>query len=184
MERLKWFVQSPQCKRVGREASSRISVSCFGHQSLFHYLADSFHFLCQFWLIGGGCLELCFEDSVLCLGLLKKSVEIKRRKLQKVGEGKWLVVALPHHCCPLQLHALKSQTHPAQNTFSLGVEEIFLFPNVLNPVKGRLVRRRHSARIVYPGGLSSQGLDQCLGFFTAGFIKHPEELSFCIVDAL
>lgn len=50
-------------------------------------LANSFCFLCQFRLIGRDFLELGFEDSVPCLGLLEKSAEIKRRKPAVCGEG-------------------------------------------------------------------------------------------------
>lgn len=37
LERLKWSVQSPQCKKFVREVWNGIAVSCLGHLCLFHY---------------------------------------------------------------------------------------------------------------------------------------------------
>lgn len=37
LERLKWFVQSPPCKKLVREGWNGISVSCLGHLCWLHY---------------------------------------------------------------------------------------------------------------------------------------------------
>lgn len=133
-----------------REAWNGISVPALAISaySATTVLANGLYSLCQFWLIGGDCLELGFEDSLPCLGLLERSEEIRQRLLQRVGGGEWQAVALPHSCCPLQLRVLKSQPSSPPDTFSPGVHEDFLFPNVLSPRRGYLVRRKRSFRTV------------------------------------
>lgn len=139
-----------------REAWNGISVPALAISaySATTVLANRLYFLCQFWLIGGDCLELGFEDSVPCLGLLERSVVIRQRLLQRAGGGEWSAVALPHSCRPLQFCVLKSQPSSPPHTFSTGVHEDFLFPNVLNQRRGYLVRRKLAFRkiiqVTYP----------------------------------
>lgn len=83
LERLMGYVQGPQCKKLGRpEMEFQFPALAMSAYSTTMVLANSFYFLCQFWLIGGDRLELHFEDSVPCLGLLERSVETKQRRLQ------------------------------------------------------------------------------------------------------
>lgn len=73
-----------------------------------------------------------------------------------------------------------------QNTLSLGIRDVFLFPNVLNPRRGYSVRRRLSGWIAYPGDLSrvtellGSSWNQWLGV-CGGFYQLAREPSFCIV---
>ena len=125
---------------------------------------------------------------VLCLveacwrGSWRSSREGCSRR-ERVNDRRWHcpILAVPYNYVfwnhRLTLH---------QNTFSLGVHDVFLFPNVLNPRRGYLVRRRLSGRAAYPGDLSKvtkllgSSWNQWLGV-CSGFYQLAWELAFCLL---
>lgn len=66
-------------------------------------LANTFYFLCQFWLIGGDCLELRLEDSVCALFRLVGKERGDQVEKAAVGGRGWMIGG---GTCP-QLPSLK-----------------------------------------------------------------------------
>lgn len=67
--------------------------------------------------MGGACPELCFAESVPCLILLEKSMEMKQRVLREVGRGRcgqwhFPIVAVPYN------YVLESHRLPPSQTLS------------------------------------------------------------------
>lgn len=106
LERLTSFAQSPQWKKLVREAWNGISASCLGHQGLFHYnsVGKEYLFLVpiliDWWRLPGARLWGFCALSRLVGQESGDQVE----KATVGGEGE-----CRRSCCPLQLCVCKSQ---------------------------------------------------------------------------
>lgn len=149
-EGLRWYAQSPQRKKLVREAWNGISVSFLGHLCFFHQNSVS---CARFdWLVETALSSilriLCLVEA--CWKGAGRSNREGSSSWERVYDRQWhlLIAAVPYSSV-FGNHILILY----QNTLSLGVCEVFLFPNVLN--QGRyLVRRWRSFRTAYSGDFS------------------------------